>query len=203
MTAPLWTPTPDQIERANMTRFIGFVNERYKLDIKDFSELYDWSITSIADFWTAWWDFSGIIYSKPYTQVVDDPYKMPAAKWFEGAELNFAQNLLRYRDDQTALVFHGEGQTPVRMTYAELYDQVARLAKSLKAAGRDQGRPGGRIHAQHAPDRHRHAGRREPGSHLVLLLSRFRYQGRAGPFRPDRTQSAVYCGRLLLQRQIV
>jgi acetoacetyl-CoA synthetase len=135
MTAPLWTPTPDQIERANMTRFIGFVNERYKLDIKDFSELYDWSITSIADFWAAWWDFSGIIYSKPYTQVVDDPYKMPGAKWFEGAELNFAQNLLRYRDDQTALVFHGEGQTPVRMTYAELYDQVARLAKSLKAAG--------------------------------------------------------------------
>ena len=135
MTAPLWTPTADKISRANMTRFIQYVNERFGLGFKGFPELYDWSVTSIADFWAAWWDFSEIIYSKPYTQVVDDPYKLPGAKWFEGAELNFAQNLLRYRDDKTALVFQGEGQTPVRLTYAELYGEVARLAKSLKGAG--------------------------------------------------------------------
>ena len=135
MITPLWTPTPDQVSRSNMTRFIQYVNERYGLDIKAFPELYDWSVTAIADFWAAWWDFSGVIYSKPYTQVVDDPYKMPGAKWFEGAELNFAQNLLRYRDNKTALIFQGEGQTPVRLTYAELYGEVARLAKSLKAAG--------------------------------------------------------------------
>ena len=135
MTAPLWTPTADKISRANMTRFIQYVNERFGLGFKGFPELYDWSVTSIADFWAAWWDFSEIIYSKPYTQVVDDPYILPGAKWFEGAELNFAQNLLRYRDDKTALVFQGEGQTPVRLTYAELYGEVARLAKSLKGAG--------------------------------------------------------------------
>ena len=89
----------------------------------------------IPEFWDLFWEFAGIIASKPYDRVVDDPGKMPGAKWFAGAELNFAENLLRFRDDKTALIFQGEGQTPVSTTYRQLYDEVSRMAQAQKAAG--------------------------------------------------------------------
>jgi acetoacetyl-CoA synthetase len=73
---------------------------------------------------------------------VDDLAKMPGAHWFSGAHLNFAENLLRHRDGQTALIFKGEGQSSVRITYAQLYDEVARIAKSLRAMGI---KPGDRV----------------------------------------------------------
>ena len=101
----------------------------------NYTDLYEWSIEAIVDFWAAAWDFFDIIHSKGYQQVVDDPTLMPGAKWFTGAELNFAENLLRFRDDRTALIFNGEGQVFDRITYAELYDRVARVAKSLKESG--------------------------------------------------------------------
>ena len=80
-------------------------------------------------------DFAGIIHSKGHDQVIDDVKKMPGARWFRGAELNFAENLLRYRDDRVALIFRGEGQPSIQYTYAQLYDEVARVAKSLKDLG--------------------------------------------------------------------
>jgi len=136
----LWAPSRKQVEQANMTRFIKYVNERYGKRFSNYyDELYFWSVDAIPDFWAAMWDFLGIIHSKSYEQVVDDPHKMPGAKWFKGAELNFAENLLRYRDNQTALIFKGETKDPRRITYAELYDLVARLAKSLRAAGVQKG----------------------------------------------------------------
>ncbi len=80
--------------------------------------------------------------SKGYEMVVDDVTKMPGAKWFTGARLNFAENLLRYRDEKTAFIFKGETQKSVRMSYAELYDSVARLAESLREMGI---KPGDRV----------------------------------------------------------
>jgi len=140
MIEMLWAPSRKQVEQANMTRFIKYVNERYGKRFSNYyDELYFWSVDAIPDFWAAMWDFLGIIHSKSYEQVVDDPHKMPGAKWFKGAELNFAENLLRYRDNQTALIFKGETKDPRRITYAELYDLVARLAKSLRAAGVQKG----------------------------------------------------------------
>ncbi|MEW6261633.1 MAG: acetoacetate--CoA ligase [Thermodesulfobacteriota bacterium] len=135
MAAPLWTPSPEKIKQANMTRFIEYVNRRYKRSFTNFDQLWDWSVEAILDFWAAWWDFSGVMHSRPYQQVVDDPNKMPGARWFQGAELNFAQNLLRHRDDRIALVFRSEGRPTAGMSYSELYGQVARLAGALKAAG--------------------------------------------------------------------
>jgi len=118
-----------------MFKFMKFVNERYGLKLKEYDQLYQWSISNIADFWAAFWEFADIRYSKPFNRVVDDVNKMPGARWFEGARLNFAENLLRYRDDRTALIFKSEGQPSVKLTYAELYDEVARVAASLKALG--------------------------------------------------------------------
>ncbi len=135
MSKILWQPSEEQIQQTNMYRFIQYVNGRYNLSISDYPELYQWSVEQIPDFWAAMWDYADIIHSKPYTQVVDDLSKMPGAQWFPGARLNFAENLLRYRDDETAIVFKGEDQPVVRLSYARLYDEVARMAAALKELG--------------------------------------------------------------------
>ncbi len=118
-----------------MTRFIDFVNEHHRQTFHSYWELYDWSIDKIADFWASMWDFVEIKASKGYESVVDDLNKFPGAEWFPGARLNFAENLLKYRDNHVAFVFKGETQKTVRMTYAELYDSVSVLAKSLREIG--------------------------------------------------------------------
>ncbi len=135
MRTPLWTPSQERKQDANVTRFIHEINARHKLNLASYAELYRWSVENIPAFWAATWDFAEIKASKHYDQVVDDLRKFPGAKWFPGARLNFAENLLRYRDDQLAFIFKGETQTSKRMTYAELYDSVARLAYSLKETG--------------------------------------------------------------------
>ncbi len=131
----LWQPSQDRILKTNMYRFIQFINERHGKNFSDYSALYQWSVDNIADFWAAIWDFADIRASQPYTEVIDDATKMPGAKWFGGARLNFAENLLRYRDDRVALVFKGEDHNTVRITYAQLYDEVARVAKALRDMG--------------------------------------------------------------------
>ena len=131
----LWKPSEEQIKNSNIYRFMGIVNEKYQQKFDDFAPLYEWSIENIAEFWATMWDFADIVASNPYERVIDEVDKMPGANWFPGARLNFAENLLRYRDDRVALIFKGEGQASTRMTYAELYDEVARLARALKDAG--------------------------------------------------------------------
>jgi len=135
MAKLLWQPSEERIKSTNMYRFMMFINERYQKKFTEYASLYQWSIDNIPDFWASMWEFAEIRASRPYTQVVDDVTKMPGAKWFQGAELNFAENLLRYRDDRIALIFKREDQDPIRMTYRELYDEVARVAAPLKAAG--------------------------------------------------------------------
>jgi acetoacetyl-CoA synthetase len=135
MKKPLWTPSQDRIKNANATRFINFVNQKYGKAFTTYKELYEWSVDSIPDFWAAMWDFAEIKASKRYDQVVDDLKRFPGAKWFPGARLNFAENLLRYRDNRLAFIFRGETQKSAQMTYAELYRTVARLAKSLREIG--------------------------------------------------------------------
>jgi len=135
MANKLWEPNESQIKSTNMYRFMQFINERYGTDFEAYDPLYQWSVNNIADFWEALWEFAEIRASRSYDQVVDDVTKMPGAKWFSGARLNFAENLLRYRDDRVALAFNGEGQVSMKVTYAELYDEVARIAKSLRETG--------------------------------------------------------------------
>ncbi len=132
---PLWEPSKERIENSNMTRFINYVNEKYSLKIEGYHPLYDWSVTNREDFWASVWDFGGIVSSKTYDKVLEDSPTMIGAKWFIGARLNFAENLLRYKDDKLAIIFKGEGQPTRRMTYAQLYDEVARMAKSLRKLG--------------------------------------------------------------------
>ncbi len=139
MATLLWQPSQARIESTNLFRFMQNVNKSFGTDFCEYPLLYRWSIDHIPDFWSLLWEFAGVIASAPGEEVVDDLSRMPGAKWFPGARLNFAENLLRHRDGRTALIFKGEGRAPVRMTYAELYDEVARVAFSLKLETRADG----------------------------------------------------------------
>ncbi len=131
----IWEPSEDRIKDSNMYRFMQIINGKYGHGFTGYSELYQWSIENISDFWESMWEFAGVKTSKEFDRVVDDLTRMPGAEWFSGARLNFSENLLRYRDDSVALIFKGEGQDTVRITYGQLYEQVAAVAEGLKEAG--------------------------------------------------------------------
>lgn len=135
MKTPLWNPAPARRQAANLTRFIDAINRRYGLTLRDYADVYRWSIDHIPAFWSMIWDFAEIRSSRRYTRVVDDLTKFPGARWFIDARLNFAENLLRYRDDHLAFVFKGETVKSATMTYAQLYRTVTRVAKALRDLG--------------------------------------------------------------------
>jgi len=135
MAELLWKPAPERIAQANLSSFIQFVNQKHGTAFRDYPELYDWSIKDIAAFQEALWQFYQPIHSRTYDKVLEGADKMPGAKWFSGAKLNFAENLLRYRDDHPALVFRSEPGETRRVTYGQVYEQTARLANTLKKMG--------------------------------------------------------------------
>ncbi len=135
MNQPLWTPSDRVKQHANMTQFIDQVRKN-AAGIKDYAALYRWSIEHPEEFWPAVWKFCGIKASKPWEQALVDGDKMPGARWFTGARLNFAENLLRHRDDRPALVFRCEQDSKrIQLSYRELHAQVSGLADALKQAG--------------------------------------------------------------------
>jgi acetoacetyl-CoA synthetase len=135
MKEPLWRPSSDRIARANMTAYMTHVNNRFGTDFSDYFELQRWSVTNIPNFWESAWDFLDIKASRRFDAVVDNLTKFPGARWFPGARLNFAENLLRYRDNKTAFVFKSETRPSVTTTYASLYRTVGRLSSALSLAG--------------------------------------------------------------------
>ncbi len=138
-TRPLWQPSEDRIRQTNMVRFMEDVEEDWNVDIRDYAELYRFSIEEKEKFWTSLKDYAGIIAETWGADVLVDGDKMPGARWFPDARLNFAENLLRRRDDTDALVFWGEDRVRRRITHAGLHDQVSRLAQALAAAGVEAG----------------------------------------------------------------
>ncbi len=135
MTGPLWQPSKERIAKANLTAFLRQLREDKGLAFEDYDDLYDWSVSDIAGFWTAVWDFCGVIADPEPGPVVVDEDKMPGAAFFPQARLNFAENLLRRRDAADAIVFWGEDKVKRRLTHKQLYDQVSRVAQALAAEG--------------------------------------------------------------------
>ena len=135
---PLWRPDQERIDSANLTRFITLVNQQYGLSISDYASLYQWSIDHSEDFWSSCWDFCSIIGDKG-ERVVVDADQIEKAKWFPDARLNFAENLLRRKDDGFAIYFRAEDRVDYTLSYHELYDQVSSLADWLKQQGLQPG----------------------------------------------------------------
>ncbi|MBT3203733.1 MAG: acetoacetate--CoA ligase [Gammaproteobacteria bacterium] len=134
LKTPLWSPDKKQLEQANLTRFIKYVEESTGKKITDYETLYQWSIDEKESFWSLLWDFCEIIGHKGDLVLVngDDIEK---ATWFPDATLNFAQNLLRERSDNTAITFKAEDQLEYQLSFNELYGQVAAVAAWLKKQG--------------------------------------------------------------------
>ncbi len=130
-----WTPSSQQIEDAQITDFARHASKLSGQNLQKYPDLYDWSIKDREAFWGLIWERASIIASERGDIVLDEGDKMPGAKWFPQARLNFAQNLLRHADDREALVFRGEDRVEQRYTRRELYQAVAKLAAALRGFG--------------------------------------------------------------------
>ncbi|RUS31282.1 acetoacetate-CoA ligase [Jimgerdemannia flammicorona] len=134
--AKLWEPAHP--EKTNMERFRLHVNNKFGLSLANYVELWQWSTTSIADFWSEVWHYTGVISSQQWDNVIDTSVPMDQIPvWFRGAMLNFAENLLWCRSaEKLAVIVTGEGQTiPRKLTYADLYEQVRLVAAAMRNAG--------------------------------------------------------------------
>ena len=118
-----------------MQRFARQVENQLGLRFRDYGELHRWSIDNPEIFWEQVWRFGGIISSEPWERVLTDGDRFPGAKWFSGARLNYAENLLRRRDDGTAVIARLENGERRSLSHAQLYEQVGRLAAALRASG--------------------------------------------------------------------
>ena len=131
---PLWTPSADRIARARLTAFIDHVTSASGIPIRHYLDLHDFSVQRPTDFWRAMWDFGGIV-GEPGERVAIDLDRMPGARFFPDARLNFAENVLRQQGDGIALTFNGENQRHRTLTHDELRREVARFAHALRAHG--------------------------------------------------------------------
>jgi acetoacetyl-CoA synthetase len=131
----IWRPSPARAADANLTRFIESVSARKRLQLRDYDDLYTWSITKPTDFWQELAHFAEVRADWASGPALENPAQMPGARFFPNAKLNFAENLLRFRDDQAALIFRNERSTRREISYRQLHDEVTRVAAGLKAAG--------------------------------------------------------------------
>ena len=136
---PLWEPSPEHVAGAEMTRFMAWAGERRGRAFADYAELWQWSVGEVEDFWAAIWEFCGVRASKPYERVLGS-HEMPGAAWFEGAELNYAENMLAGRDPGDVAVLHtSELRELASLTWGDLSEQVAAAAAGLRELGVTRG----------------------------------------------------------------
>ena len=139
MNRILWKPNKKQIENSQMEAFRLQVNSRFDINLANYNELYEWSINHISDFWKAIWGYMAIEHSNDYSKIVDDPNKMPGAKWFPGVQMNYAENLLRIRTEKPAIYFKNENNTTKVLSFKELFNSVEKLVSALKNVGIESG----------------------------------------------------------------
>jgi acetoacetyl-CoA synthetase len=131
----LWHPTENYRRNSKMYGFLTQVSVKYNLPDNEYYTVHKWSVEHPEEFWAEIWDYTHIRSSKIYDEVLTDPEKMPGAKWFQGARLNFAENLLRRKDDHTAIIFWGEDSVKKEISYAELFEQVRNVAAGFRKLG--------------------------------------------------------------------
>ena len=136
---PLWQPSPNRMKKSQLQAFVHKLEQNLGLKFPDYQELHRWSVNNPGIFWEQVWAFTQIIHSSGHRQVLSNAAKFPGAQWFEGAALNFAENLLHRRDSKTAIVAILENGSRRTMSYDELYIEVAKVAAALKNCGVTKG----------------------------------------------------------------
>jgi acetoacetyl-CoA synthetase len=137
----LWQASPQRQQASNMQAFLERANSEYSLNLNSYADLHQWSIEQREAFWSLLWHYAQVEAQTLYNSVLTNGDKMPGARWFDGAKLNFAENLLAPANNpdlanKAALVFRNEDpDTRVEISYAELYLQVAKAAHAMRAMG--------------------------------------------------------------------
>jgi acetoacetyl-CoA synthetase len=145
----LFSPSPEHVENARMTDYMRWVSERHGRRFSDYSELWRWSVDEVEQFWESIWKYCGVRASDPYERVLNT-HEMPGARWFEGAKLNYAENLLLRGEavadagpgelwQGTAVIAHSELRQPLQLSWEQLRSGVAELADGLRALGVGRG----------------------------------------------------------------
>ncbi|MBI2752040.1 MAG: acetoacetate--CoA ligase [Betaproteobacteria bacterium] len=132
---PIWEPSEQAIEAAQITQFARHAVRKHKLDLNTYPEFYRWTVENPELFWSEVWEFCGVIASKKGSTVLVDGDRMPGAKWFPEARLNFAENLLRRGDRGDAFVSWDETGFRRRVSYSDLTSDVSRAAQALQQLG--------------------------------------------------------------------
>ena len=132
---PLWSPSEEAIEQAQLTQFARQVVRKRHLDLNSYPEFYQWSIDQPEEFWSDVWETCGVIASRKGSTVLVDGDKMPGAKWFPEARLNIAENMMRRGDRGDAFVFWDERGFQRRVSYSDLTSDVSRAVQALAALG--------------------------------------------------------------------
>ena len=135
----LWEPSEEFKENANVSRYMEWLEKEKGLSFEDYGELWEWSVTELEEFWASIWEYSDVLASKPYTRVLSGR-EMPGAKWFEGAELNYAEHVFRNaKEDEPAVLHQSELRQLSETSWRELEDKVGALAEGLKGLGVERG----------------------------------------------------------------
>ncbi len=135
----IWRPSAARVADSNLTRFTECLNARKGLRLGGYAELYAWSVAHPGEFWTELARFADVRAEWGAGPALENPGRMPGARFFPNAQLNFAENLLRYDDDHAAIVFVNERGTRRQISHHELRREVARIAAGLRSAGVGEG----------------------------------------------------------------
>jgi acetoacetyl-CoA synthetase len=130
----LWRPPDELVRNANLTRFLRWLERGRGLSFEGYEDLWRWSVSDIEAFWSAMWEFSGVRAHAPFDAVLADR-RMPGARWFEGARLNYAEDALADADERPAILARGEDGRALELTRAELTERVGAAAAGLRRLG--------------------------------------------------------------------
>ncbi|XP_054720481.1 acetoacetyl-CoA synthetase-like [Uloborus diversus] len=128
-----------KVKDTEIDRLKEVINEKYDLKIESYWELHEWSVKNYGKFWEEVWNFYGVIHSAPYQETVKNGKGFIDIEWFSGARLNFAENMLRFRNDEIAMICIDEEENEEYVTYNDLHDEVQRYAAAFKKNGLQMG----------------------------------------------------------------
>lgn len=136
----LWEPTQERKENSNLNHFMVWLQQNRNLSFDSYDKLWDWSVTELEAFWEAMWEYFDIESSTPYRSVLS-VRKMPGAKWFEGAKINYTEHVFRNRDsEKTAIIHTSEVRPELReVSWGKLYEDTLAIQQTLKKLGVQKG----------------------------------------------------------------